>query len=231
MKISVCMATFNGENYIKEQLDSILFQLNDEDEIVVSDDGSRDRTINILNSFHDRRIKIVVNRGRHGVVPNFENALNQSSGDYIFLSDQDDIWREDKVDKCVEALNDADLVVHNSRVMFEGGQSPDRDFFQWRHSGPGYWKNLYKNTFVGSCMAFRKEVKNYVLPFPKHILWHDMWIGLMVEKHGATNFINDQLLYYRRHDINASTTGEASRFSKWIQLKYRAQMFYYTMIR
>ena len=229
--VSVCIATYNGERYIKEQVESILCQLNKEDEIIISDDGSKDETITVLESFHDKRIQIYYNTGRHGVVPNFENALNHSSGDYIFLSDQDDIWREDKVKICIEALKGVDLVVHNSRVVTERGGRPEYDFFQWRHSGPGYWKNLYKNTYVGSCMAFRKEVKNYALPFPKHILWHDMWIGLIVEKYGVTKFINDQLLFYRRHDANASTTGEASRFSKWIKLKYRAQMFYYTMIR
>lgn len=231
MKISVCMATFNGERYIREQIDSILPQLNDEDEIIVSDDGSCDETINILNSFQDRRIKVIANNGRHGIVPNFENALKNSSGDYIFFSDQDDIWKDNKVNKCVLALKDADLVVHNSRVLFERECSKELDFFQWRHSGPGYWKNLYKNTFVGNCMAFRKEVKDYALPFPKHILWHDMWIGLITEKHGVTKFINDQLLYYRRHDGNASSTCSVSSFNRWTQLKYRIQMFYYTFNR
>lgn len=231
MKISVCIAAYNGGRFIWEQVMSILPQLGEDDEIIVSDDGSIDDTINILNSFHDKRIKIFINEGRHGVVPNFENALKHSSGDYIFFSDQDDTWNDNKVKKCVEALNDADLVVHNSRVVSDGGSIPDYDFFQRRHSGPGYWKNLFKNTFVGSCMAFRKEVKNYVLPFPKHILWHDMWIGLITERHGITKFINDQLLYYRRHNNNASTTGETSSYSRWMQLKYRAQMFYYTMIR
>ena len=229
--VSVCIATYNGERYIKEQVESILCQLNKEDEIIISDDGSKDETITVLESFHDKRIQIYYNTGRHGVVPNFENALNHSSGDYIFLSDQDDIWSADKVKICIEALKGVDLVVHNSRVVTEREGRPEYDFFQWRHSGPGYWKNLYKNTFVGSCMAFRKEVKSYALPFPKHILWHDMWIGLIVEKYGASKFINNQLLYYRRHDINASTTGETSKFNKWIQLKYRVQMLYYTMLR
>ena len=175
--------------------------------------------------------KVIANKGRHGIVPNFENALKNSCGDYIFFSDQDDIWNINKVNTCILALKDADLVVHNSRILFERDCSKELDFFQWRHSGPGYWKNLYKNTFVGSCMAFRKEVKGYALPFPKHILWHDMWIGLITEKHGVTKFINDQLLYYRRHDGNASTTCSSSSFSRWTQLKYRIQMFYYTLNR
>ena len=89
MKISVCIAAYNGGRFIWEQVMSILPQLGEDDEIIVSDDGSIDDTINILNSFHDKRIKIFINEGRHGVVPNFENALKHSSGDYIFFSDQD----------------------------------------------------------------------------------------------------------------------------------------------
>ncbi len=80
-------------------------------------------------------------------------------------------------------------------------------------------------------MLFRKEVKDYVLPFPKHILWHNMWIGLMVEKHGKTKFIDEQLFYYRHYGNNVSATSESSTFSRLFQLKYRAQMLWYTIIR
>ena len=229
--ISVCMATYNGGKYIKKQMESILSQLSEIDEVIVSDDGSKDDTINILEAFGDKRIKIFHNEGKHGVVPNFENALNHSSGDIIFFSDQDDIWDKDKVKICSEALENVDLVVHNSDVAYEDGTGQHEDFFLLRHSGPGYWKNLMRNSFVGSCMAFRKEVKDYVLPFPKHILWHDMWIGLMVEKYGRIKFIDDKLLYYRRHGDNASATSEKSTFSRWFQLKYRLQMLWYTTYR
>lgn len=229
--ISVCVATYNGGKYIKEQLQSILCQLDDTDEVIISDDGSKDETVKMINSLNDRRVKIIINASRHGVVPNFENALRYSSGDIIFFSDQDDVWDDHKVERCVEELKDVDLVVHNSKVGYEDGSHHDEDFFMLRHSGSGYWKNLLRNSFVGSCMAFRKEIKEYVLPFPKHILWHDMWIGLMVEKHGRTKFINDQLLYYRRHGDNASATSEKSTFSRWFQIKYRLQMLYYTTIR
>lgn len=229
--ISVCMATFNGSKYIKEQVISILNQLVESDELIVSDDGSKDDTISVLKAFEDKRIKVYPNEGRHGVVPNFENALKHSSGDIIFFSDQDDVWDKNKVKICCDALKDADLVVHNSDVVYEDGSNRHEDFFELRHSGTGYWKNLMKNSFVGSCMVFRKEVKDYVLPFPKHILWHDMWIGLMVERRGRTKFINEKLLYYRRHGDNASATSEKSTFSRWFQLKYRVQILWYTMIR
>ena len=91
MKISVCIATFNGEKFIQEQIQSILPQLGEDDEIVVSDDGSTDRTMEILELFKDKRIRLLVNEGKHGFIWNFENALRKAKGDVIFLCDQDDI--------------------------------------------------------------------------------------------------------------------------------------------
>ena len=79
MKISVCMATYNGERYIREQMESILKQLGEDDEVIVSDDGSKDHTLDIVRSFGDARIKIFENHGEHGYTKNFDNALNHSS--------------------------------------------------------------------------------------------------------------------------------------------------------
>ena len=89
--ISVCMATYNGEKYIEEQLKSILSQLGENDEVIVSDDSSTDNTLAIVESFNDVRIKIFPNNKFHSPIFNFENALKQATGDYIFLSDQDDV--------------------------------------------------------------------------------------------------------------------------------------------
>ena len=99
--ISVCMACYNGEKFIQEQVDSIICQLGLDDELIISDDGSNDRTLDILFSYEDSRIKILHNRACHGFVGNFENALSHAKGDYIFLSDQDDIWKKEKVQKVI----------------------------------------------------------------------------------------------------------------------------------
>ena len=125
MKISVCLATYNGEKYIKEQLDSILPQLSANDEIIISDDNSTDDTINIIRSLNDERIKIYVNKTK-GIVKNFENALNNASGDIIFLSDQDDVWKNDKVKKILSAFssdNSLTLVFSNAEIIDENGIS------------------------------------------------------------------------------------------------------------
>lgn len=229
--VSVCIATYNGESFIHEQIKSIISQLGPCDEIVLSDDNSQDKTIKIVSSFNDKRIKIFHNEGRHGVVPNFENALKHCSGDYIFLSDQDDCWLDGKIYTCLKELGCVDLINHNAFVHYEKGNHKDCDYFTIRHSGPGYFKNLYKNTYLGCCMAFKRNVLSYILPFPKHILWHDMWIALMVELKGKTKFINGIYLNYRRHGNNASDSSESSSYTKWFQLKYRLVFLFYTFRR
>ena len=102
--ISVCIATYNGERFIREQIDSILRQLSSDDEIILSDDGSTDDTISIINSIDDKRIKIIEGPRKHSPTPNFECAMKESKGDYIFLAVQDDVWKPNKVEVCIKWL-------------------------------------------------------------------------------------------------------------------------------
>ena len=227
--ISVCLATYNGEKYLREQLDSILCQLSGTDEIIISDDGSKDATIKIINSFNDNRIHLYHNQGKHGVVSNFENALAKASGDFIFLSDQDDVWMNDKVEKCIRLLNDYDLIVHNAEIVNGNCENTGHDFFSLRDSKGGFWNNIYKNRFVGCCMSFKKQLLNYVLPFPSKILWHDMWIGLIAEKHFKVYFSPIPLIMFRRHGGNTSQTSEKSNFTFFKKISYRFWMFFYSL--
>lgn len=108
-KISVCMATYNEAKYIREQLESILCQLSEDDEIIVSDDGSTDGTIDIIMSYHDNRVKVLHHISSPGssfvkATRNFENALLHAHGDYI-LADQDDVWHKNKVSVCFSYLD------------------------------------------------------------------------------------------------------------------------------
>ena len=124
--ISVCMATYNGGHYIREQLDSILMQLGEGDEIIISDDSSTDDTLEIIASYADNRIKIFPGQHFHSPVFNFENALKQAKGDYVFLSDQDDVWKLDKVQVMLEELKRFALVVSDCMVVDkEGGVIQD----------------------------------------------------------------------------------------------------------
>lgn len=228
--ISVCMATYNGEKYIREQVDSILCQLGSSDEIVISDDGSSDSTLDILTSYGDPRIKIHHNMERKGVVGNFENALSNAVGDYIFLSDQDDVWLAGKVEKCIQRLQAVDLVMHDAIVVDQNKQEITASFFKQRNSGVGYWKNLVKNSYLGCCLAFRRNVLRYSLPIPQ-IAMHDIWIGLMANRKGSIALIEEPLILYRRHGNNASPTSENSDLTLYRKIAYRFNLFCKTIDR
>ena len=204
--ISVAMATYNGESYIKEQLESIICQLDKNDEIVISDDGSTDKTVTIIKSFKDKRIKLI-NGPKKGVKQNFANAISNCSGKYIFLSDQDDIWEKNKVNVVINKMEQekASCIVHDCIVFDSDSKETIYDsFFQYRNSGNGIIKNIWKNTYIGCCMAFDRKMTKYILPIPNNIEMHDQWIGILCEKYGKSVFINDKLIKYRRHSNNVS---------------------------
>lgn len=224
--ISVCMATYNGEKYIKEQLESILCQLASDDEVIISDDGSKDSTLDIIESLHDNRIKVFENEGRHGVVPNFENAIKRASGDYIFLSDQDDVWAQNKVVIVLSYLKRYDFISHNAEMIDSEGHSLNIDYFSIRKTQYGFWNNLYRMGYLGCCMAFKRKCLDVVLPFPKDILWHDMWITANLHLYFHGIIIQDCLLRYRRHGNNASPSGEKSTYSIGFKIKYRLFIIY-----
>lgn len=211
--ISVCMATYNGEKFIREQIDSILPQLDDSDELIISDDGSSDSTLDIIASYHDDRIKVLQNKGRHGFTWNFENALRAAKGDFIFLSDQDDVWESNKVSCVLQALKSYALVIHDAKLIDSEGNSLGKTYYSTLHKGTGFFKNLWKTRWLGCCMAFRKEVIDYSLPFPSHIVAHDYWIGMLGMSKFSYCFMQDVLISYRRHGNNVSPSSEKSNNS------------------
>ncbi len=220
--ISVCIATYNGARYIAEQLASILKQLSAEDEVVVSDDGSTDGTIDIVRSLNDRRIRIVDGPRRHSPTLNFEWALRNAKGEYIFLADQDDVWLEGKVTRCVEELQMCDCVVSDARVTDSLLNTTSESLFQLMHVRRGRLSNLlWRNGYTGCCMAFKREVLSKALPFPTDIPMHDIWIGNVAAFCGRLHFINDRLLLFRRHDAAASCNGKRSTYSLWQKLSFR----------
>lgn len=202
--ISVCIATYNADRYIREQINSILTQLNLDDEIVIADDGSVDETIAILNSIKDNRIRIISGQANLGIIKNFERALYAAKGEIIFLSDQDDVWLPTKVSACVSQLKSNLLVVTDCVVVDSQLNTLYQSFFALRGSRKGFIHNLYKNGYMGCCMAFRRELLFYALPIPANVPMHDMWLGMLAELKGDVSFLPKQLLLYRRHSDNAS---------------------------
>ena len=200
--ISVCMTTFNGEKYLKKQLDSVLIQLDETDELIISDDGSSDKTLDIIKACEDNRIRLLENGNFGSPVFNMENALKKAKGDYIFLADQDDVWLSGRVQKVTEKLQQADLVVCNAFIVDENEKIIHESYFEWKGSSSGFWKNLQKNSYLGCAMAFNRKILNAALPFPENIIMHDVWIGLLAERLGKVIFLDERLMYYRRHESN-----------------------------
>ena len=228
--ISVCMATFNGERFIKEQIESILIQLGSDDELIISDDNSTDATIAIIGKFVDDRIRLITNQGVKSVTYNFENALRNSSGDLIFLSDQDDVWFPKKIETMKHHLSKYDLVMSNCNFIDEKGESMNCSFFDKFHSGPGVLKNFLKNTFLGNCMAFRRSVLDRALPFPFEIhratqyqIYQDVWLGLLANSLFNVVFIPEKLSGFRRHLNNASPTEMNSKSPQPLSWKFRGR--------
>lgn len=207
--VSVCVATFNGALYLEEQLRSILSSQS-VNQVVVSDDGSVDGTKDIVLNIDDPRVTYIEGP-KLGLIRNFEHALQFCKGDVVFLSDQDDLWLPHKVNRMLEALVDADLVVSDCIVVDEKLTTLNPSFFKLRSSGPGLLKNLYKCTYLGCCIGFKKHVLDMALPFPRNLPMHDWWLGLIAELVGNVAFIDDKLVLYRRHGKNVSSSSEASR--------------------
>lgn len=203
--VSVAMATYNGEKFIEKQIRSILDNLEPQDELIISDDGSTDRTVEIIESFNDKRI-VLVEGPMLGIKKNFENAIRCTGGRYIFLSDQDDVWAPCKVKMVLEAFErtKAPVVVHNCTIERDDGSVLEESFFGFRNSGPGAFKNFIKNTYIGCCMAFDAALKDAILPIPIDIEMHDQWIGIIGDRVGKNVFIEDKLIKYMQHEDNAS---------------------------
>ena len=163
--VSICIASYNGEKFISEQLESILKQIDENDEVVISDDGSTDRTIEIIKSFNDNRIKLFHNQGKHGSIYNFANSLRHSKGDIIYLSDQDDVWLDNKYVVMKKYLTKYDLV-HCNSIITDGELIPtNNSFYSVLNNGTGIIKNIIKSTYYGSHMAFKRKVYENSIPF------------------------------------------------------------------
>lgn len=203
--ISVALPLYNSERFIRQQLDSILMQLRDGDELILSYNPSTDATWEIIQEYAaaDPRVKIFVCEEK-GLVPNIESALSHCSGDVIFLSDHDDVWKEDKVEKMLEKFRSGEyLLVMHGRYITDGNLNITGTFdYTGVHTGVIH--NLVKNYYCGSCFAFRKELLPVVLPFPKHHVCHDVWIGILAARYGNVGLIHEPLMYYRRHGDNLS---------------------------
>ena len=209
-KIDILMATYNGEKYLVEQLDSIINQTYRNWNLLIRDDNSTDKTLEIIQNYHkkDKRIKILKdNKGNLGIVRNFEELLKSSESEFIMFSDQDDIWVENKLDmylKMIEKIKNKGFMIHSDAILFDKNKSNilKETFISKKAINRGL-ENVFFNYFVqGATILISKEIKNFILPFPKEVYLHDRYIHLISELFFERIFVNEALIYYRQHGDN-----------------------------
>lgn len=238
MFVSVALCTFNGEKYIARQLDSIITQECPVNEIIICEDLSTDNTISILNEYKNKYpvlIRLYPANKNTGAIHNFEKAISLCTGDIIFLSDQDDIWYENKVGtilklfnehpQALEIFSDANLIDENDNMLEDslwGKWGFDKNMQQtWMNNEKAYHdllKNINKVT--GATVAFRKSLKKMFLPFnmPKGY-WHDAWISLAASKNNGLFFTSEKLMQYRIHPGQLVGIGNGISLKKKVQKK------------
>lgn len=209
MRISVCMAAYNGEKYILAQIQSILKQLNKDDEIIIVDDASTDNTSEIINQIDDKRLKLYINKQNIGFVKSFEKAMQYAQNEIIFLSDQDDIWDDNKVRLVLnEFKSDEEIscVIHNAKVIDENGVLLKEKRFTRTLSKNIFIRNFISHHYTGCMMAFKNDFSANLYPFPKCVESHDKWIGLNLDLLGKKIiFLDKTLMCWIRHGKNASS--------------------------
>ncbi|WP_433676646.1 glycosyltransferase [Microbacterium gorillae] len=214
-RISVCMAAYNGARYIREQLDSILRQLDVHDEVVIVDDRSSDDTVAVIESMRDPRIRVLRSASNQGYVRAFERAIGEARGEIIFLSDQDDLWVDGRVQLMANALTDAELVVSNFST-FGGPITAVQSKRLSASTSTHHLRNILLlwigvRLYFGCCMAFRSEMRERLLPFPSYLNeTHDQWIGYVANADGSVRHLSEDTVSRRIHDNNATVKSARS---------------------
>lgn len=233
--ISLVMPTYNGSKYIREQLDSIYNQTIVPDEIIIVDDCSTDNTLSILSEFEGKgNLKIYVNEENKGVNANFERAISLAQGDYICISDQDDVWFPNKIETTLKKLKE----IENGEPACVSSFCTDVDSelrvlypYKKTRKDSAWEYPLYEDASQGSSLMFNKQLKEFILPLSKYFIY-DHYIGVFSCFLGNRATIGAPLMYYRHHGNNvvaANVTHYHEGLSEAMALYYllkRKERFY-----
>ena len=215
----VVLATYNGEKYLEEQLDSIACQIIPPKRIIISDDCSTDGTISLIKNWRlksqipltllDSDIKNV------GCVKNFEKLLAAATSDYVMLADQDDIWDLDKSKRLLAAMHKIEskhssscpILIHSDlRLVDESNNLIAKSYFEYQNIRPKYDSLLsisLQNIVTGCTCLMNKSCILHALPFPPSVVMHDWWLAMITSRLGILFCLNEPLLSYRQHGSNA----------------------------
>lgn len=219
-KVDVLLATYNGEKYLEEQIESILNQTYKNIQLIISDDCSTDGTRDILKKYEqDERVKIFYQEKNLGYIKNFEFLLKNVESNLYMLSDQDDIWKKEKIDKSVEKLEkenldlvfgDLEVVDGNLNTIYESFDKYMKLDRKINKCIGNYKLQYLYNCMTGCTILSKKELLDKILPLPtkSKYMVHDYWIGLMVALNGKVGYIKEPLIRYRQHGNNQIGTGK-----------------------
>ena len=232
--VSVCIATFNGEKFINAQLLSILDQIGRNDEVIIIDDCSSDTTIQKIEQIDDCRVRLIVLPETVGHVRAFEEALKNATNEIIFLSDQDDIWSDNKYIKVLARFAKEDppcLVVHSLATMNEIGDLISDQWLSLPETSVRRFKflllELLKPRVFGSAAALKRNVLKIMLPFPKGVYAHDHWLTICASITGHSDLMKDVLVYRRVHNNNVTPVGGLNYYLK---IRYRLLFIYLVLV-
>jgi GT2 family glycosyltransferase len=208
---SIVLASFQGERFIGDQLDSILPQLAPEDEVVVSDDLSTDRTIDVIARRDDARIRVLANDTRVGYVANFQRAINGCRGDTVFFCDQDDVWLPNKIEMLDTALRNRGCAASDAIVVDDRLETLYPSYFKWRGTRRFSPLSIYlKPPIIGATVACRRDYLETLLPFPAAVP-HDFWLTFNAACDNALVVLSMPLILYRRHTHAHSVSATSRR--------------------
>jgi len=226
--LSIAMPTYNGERFLREQIDSILSQTVQEFELVISDDCSTDNTLSIANEFaqNDVRIKVLSNKKNIGFKKNVEKVLKACSGEYILLSDQDDIWMPNHIEVLMCEANDSQAMLICGRPVFVDEfncELPNTfDYFKMDYVPKNdieHAQHIFmgRSSYQGASMLIRRNFLEKALPIPECAGYHDNWFAALSVFYGGLRYVDTPILRYRRWS-NAITIGSKrqSAFRKFI---------------
>jgi glycosyltransferase involved in cell wall biosynthesis len=220
--VSIAVCTYNGQKYLREQLDTLVFQTYKNIEIVVVDDCSSDQTTSILQEYktNHENFTYIANEINLGYAKNFEKAIGLCKGKYISLSDQDDIWALDKIEIQVAEIGQHALVYHDSKCIDEQGNEMKQNLSDvYRlYQGKSSLPFLCYNSVSGHSMLFDRDLIPFLLPFDKRF-FHDRWIAFIAAERGGIKLLNQKLVSYRQH--NRSITDFLKLKDTGIEEKHR----------
>jgi len=208
--ISIPILTYNGERYLREQLDSIYAQTYKNIEVIAYDDGSTDNTIKILKEYKlTKGLHLYLQKNNVGLIQNTADALQKCTGNYIAIADQDDIWKPNKLERLLDNIQDNTLIFSDSTTIDEDNNILQENYFSQTAnliSSSNSLNYIFGSGISAHAMLFKSDLLPFIFPIPQVGIYPDWWIIFVASNNGKIKFLQDSLVLYRRHTTQATKT-------------------------